>query len=93
MYVVFDIGGTKSRVALTEDFVTLENIKSFATPKSFKAGLEALTKAIDEMKFPKLIGYFDVDEKLTLGGVLSIVTFVALTISVFVELVIKQLML
>src|SRR3990167_6594090 len=49
-YLVFDIGGTNSRVALTDDFVTLENIKSFATPKSFKAGLAALTKVIDEMK-------------------------------------------
>jgi predicted NBD/HSP70 family sugar kinase len=49
-YLVFDIGGTKSRVALTEDFVTLENIKSFATPKSFKAGVTAITKVIDEMK-------------------------------------------
>lgn len=49
-YIVFDIGGTKSRVAWTEDFETLENIKSFPTPKSFKTGVAALMKAIDDLK-------------------------------------------
>jgi predicted NBD/HSP70 family sugar kinase len=49
-YVVFDIGGTKTRVALTEDFVTLESIRSFPTPKSFKTGIASLTKAIDDLK-------------------------------------------
>jgi len=49
-YIVFDIGGTKTRVAWTEDFVTLESIKTFPTPKSFKAGVTALTKVIDELK-------------------------------------------
>lgn len=49
-YVVFDIGGTKTRVALTEDFVTLSDIDSFPTPVSFKQGIEAIVKSIAAMK-------------------------------------------
>jgi predicted NBD/HSP70 family sugar kinase len=49
-YVVFDIGGTKTRVALTEDLETLSEIKSFATPLSFKKGVEAIIKAVDGFK-------------------------------------------
>jgi predicted NBD/HSP70 family sugar kinase len=49
-YIVFDIGGTKTRVALSEDLVTLNEVKSFPTPKSFKAGIEAMKKTIEEMK-------------------------------------------
>lgn len=49
-YLVFDIGGSKTHVALSEDLVTLHDIKSFATPKSFKAGVEAIIKAANSMK-------------------------------------------
>lgn len=49
-YVVFDIGGTKTRVALTEDFVTLSEVDFFSTPASFKQGMEAIKKAIAAMK-------------------------------------------
>jgi predicted NBD/HSP70 family sugar kinase len=49
-YLVFDIGGSKTHVAYTEDLVTLRDIRSFATPKSFKAGVDAIIKAADSMK-------------------------------------------
>ncbi len=48
-YVVFDIGGTKTRVALTEDFLTLAAVDSFPTPASFKQGIEAIKKSIASM--------------------------------------------
>lgn len=49
-YLVFDIGGTKTHVAYSDDLETLHEIKSFATPKSFKAGIEAIVKAANAMK-------------------------------------------
>lgn len=52
-YVLFDIGGTKTRVALSENLETLSDLKSFPTPKTFKAGIEAIKKAVEEMK-PKM---------------------------------------
>lgn len=49
-YIVFDIGGTKTRVGLTEDLLTLTDTKTFPTPKSFKTGIESIIKAADSMK-------------------------------------------
>ncbi len=49
-YLVFDIGGTKTHVALSEDLKTLREIKSFATPKSFKAGIDAIVSVAAHMK-------------------------------------------
>lgn len=49
-YLVFDIGGSKTHVAYSEDLETLHEIKSFATPKSFKAGIDAIVKAAAGMK-------------------------------------------
>jgi fructokinase len=49
-YLVFDIGGTKTRVGLTEDLTTLAEVKTFPTPKSFKAGVESIIKAAESMK-------------------------------------------
>lgn len=45
-YAIFDIGGNKTRVALTEDFVTFTDSVSFSTPKSFNAGMTALVGAL-----------------------------------------------
>lgn len=49
-YAVFDIGGTKTRVALTEDFLTFSDSVSFSTPKSFNAGMTALIGGITQLK-------------------------------------------
>ncbi len=49
-YALFDIGGTKTRVALTEDFEVFSDIVSFPTPKSYKSGIDALVQAIHDMK-------------------------------------------
>ena len=48
-YAVFDIGGTKTRVALTEDFETFTDSVSFSTPKSFAPGIQALIEAITNL--------------------------------------------
>lgn len=49
-YVIFDVGGTKTRVALADSSGTISSIKSFKTQKSFKAGIESIKKAVEEMK-------------------------------------------
>lgn len=42
MYVLFDIGGTKTRVAVTEDLVTVDAVEKFDTPLAYEAGLQAI---------------------------------------------------
>lgn len=48
-YVLFDIGGTKTRVAISEDLKMLGEIKSFKTPKKFEEGIDAIVKAVEEL--------------------------------------------
>ena len=54
-YVVFDIGGTKTRVGVSEDLETLSEVTSFTTKSSFKEGTTALKKAIDSLTVGKKI--------------------------------------
>ncbi len=54
-YVVFDIGGTKTRVSVSEDMRTLGEVTSFTTKTSFKEGVTALKKAIDTLTDGKKI--------------------------------------
>jgi predicted NBD/HSP70 family sugar kinase len=44
-YVLFDIGGTKTRVALSEDLTTLGASTSYKTPQDFKEGIAKLAEA------------------------------------------------
>ena len=48
-YIVFDIGGTKTRVGLSEDLVTLEKIETFKTPAKFEEGVEKMVAAIKKL--------------------------------------------
>jgi predicted NBD/HSP70 family sugar kinase len=47
-YILFDIGGTKTRVAASEDLKTFSKHTSFKTPKKFEEGIEAIVKAAQE---------------------------------------------
>jgi len=49
MYIIFDIGGTNTRVAASEDLETYGNPIKFKTPLSYKEGMEALCKAIETL--------------------------------------------
>lgn len=55
-YVVFDIGGTKTRVATTDDFKTFLAIESFKTPINFEEGMLKLTELIDKLAETKVKG-------------------------------------
>ncbi len=49
MYVLFDIGGTKTRVAISSDLKTLANHTSFKTPVTFAEGMKKLTATISTL--------------------------------------------
>jgi len=48
-YVLFDIGGTKTRVAISEDLKTFGEVQSFKTPKDFDEGIEAMVDAVSKL--------------------------------------------
>jgi predicted NBD/HSP70 family sugar kinase len=41
-YILFDIGGTKTRVAVSEDLQTLAEVSSFKTPNDFEEGVRLI---------------------------------------------------
>jgi len=55
-YIVFDIGGTKTRVATTDDFKSFLAIESFKTPLKFEEGMSKLTELIDKLAKGKVKG-------------------------------------
>ncbi|MEY3784482.1 MAG: hypothetical protein RLZZ230_804 [Candidatus Parcubacteria bacterium] len=48
-YILFDIGGTKTRVALSEDLLSFGKVESFKTPVSFEEGIEKLLTAVKKL--------------------------------------------
>lgn len=44
MYILFDIGGTKTRVAVSADLKTLEATLKFDTPRSFEEGIGQIAR-------------------------------------------------
>jgi predicted NBD/HSP70 family sugar kinase len=49
MYILFDIGGTKTRVASSLDLETIKDVQKFDTPTSYKEGIAAVKKAMHEI--------------------------------------------
>jgi predicted NBD/HSP70 family sugar kinase len=45
-YILFDIGGTKTRVAVSEDLKTLDNVESFKTPNNFAEGIDLIVEKV-----------------------------------------------
>ena len=43
-YILLDIGGTKTRVAVSKDLKTLDQVSKFDTPIKFKAGIDSIVK-------------------------------------------------
>ncbi len=48
MYVLFDIGGTKTRVAVSEDLQTVAHAIKFDTPPAYTDGIVAVSRAVTE---------------------------------------------
>lgn len=55
MYILFDIGGTKTRVALSEDLKTYGEPVKFETPLRFHDGIEKLMETIDMLRAGKKV--------------------------------------
>lgn len=48
-YVLFDIGGTKTRIAVSKDLKSYGEPVKFKTPKDFDEGIEAIVSAVKEL--------------------------------------------
>jgi predicted NBD/HSP70 family sugar kinase len=57
-YVVFDIGGTKTRIAISNDLKILDKVESFKTPAVFADGTKKMAETIRSLtkENPKAIG-------------------------------------
>lgn len=55
MYIIFDIGGTNTRVAASSDLKTFNKPVKFKTPLVYTEGIAAIHKAIDEVSGGKKI--------------------------------------
>lgn len=55
-YVLFDIGGTKTRVAVSKDLKEFTEPISFNTPKKFEDGIEAIVEAVDKLGVKEVRG-------------------------------------
>lgn len=49
MYILFDIGGTNTRVAATKDLETILDIKKFKTPTTFTEGVRQIVSAAEAL--------------------------------------------
>ena len=45
-YILFDIGGTKTRVAVSSDLETFDKVESFSTPVKFEEGIKKIIETI-----------------------------------------------
>lgn len=50
MYALVDIGGTKTRVALSADLLTFGEVKVFSTPSDFHEGVSEVVRVITELR-------------------------------------------
>ncbi len=46
MYILIDIGGTKTRIALSKNLEVFESTTIFSTPQKFEEGVKAITSAV-----------------------------------------------
>jgi predicted NBD/HSP70 family sugar kinase len=48
MYIIFDIGGTNTRVAVSDDLVTFRSLIKFKTPLDYQEGIAAIKNSVSE---------------------------------------------
>ncbi len=65
-YVLFDIGGTNTRVAVSDDLKTFKKPIKFKTPSNFEEGIKLITEAAKELAGKDIVGMA--------GGVRGILT-------------------
>lgn len=55
MYILFDIGGTKTRVAASENLESLSAVEKFDTPPTYVEGIRAVSDAIEKVRGDKRV--------------------------------------
>ena len=55
-YVVFDIGGSKTQVAVSDDLIFFSKVESFKTPAKFEEGIEKIIAAVNNLTDKKVTG-------------------------------------
>lgn len=55
MYILFDIGGTHIRVALSEDGATFDHVVSVGTPGLFDDGREVIVQIVESLSLEKVV--------------------------------------
>ncbi len=55
MYILFDIGGTKTRVASTVDFQTILHVEKFDTPLRYQDGVNAIFDAVQRVRDGEIV--------------------------------------
>lgn len=55
-YILFDIGGTNTRVAVSKNLKKYEEVVSFKTPKNFDAGIAAIVDAVKKLTDDEIRG-------------------------------------
>ncbi len=48
-YILFDIGGTKTRVALSSDLKKIDKVEHFKTPASFEDGIKKIIATVEKL--------------------------------------------
>jgi predicted NBD/HSP70 family sugar kinase len=56
-YIVFDIGGTKTRVGISSDLQSLDTVESFKTPASFSDGVKKIADTVEKLTKEKPKGF------------------------------------
>jgi predicted NBD/HSP70 family sugar kinase len=49
MYILFDIGGTKTRIASTDDLQQIKDVRKFDTPAEYQIGMQTIREAAREL--------------------------------------------
>jgi len=55
IYVLFDIGGTKTRIGVSSDLKTLDKVYDFKTPAAFSDGIKKMSESIKKLTDGKKI--------------------------------------
>ncbi|MCA9363416.1 ROK family protein [Candidatus Kaiserbacteria bacterium] len=55
-YVLFDIGGTKTRITTSDDLQTIGSVEKFDTPNRFDSAVEKITTVINKLTDGKVSG-------------------------------------
>ncbi len=55
-YALFDIGGTKTRVSISDDLKTFSDPIKFKTPTDFREGVDAITEAVRKLTDKEIRG-------------------------------------